>query len=344
MQDSIIVILKQDAGPRGIEEVRAAAKREGLDVKVFSAAGRARIVILGGSGELRDTLASLPSAERVLLTSRPYALVTREYRDRPTVADFGPGLAIGRGFTVIAGPCAVESMEMIDEIAAFISSLGIRFIRGGAFKARTSPYEFQGLGQKGLEYLRLAADRHGLKVVTEVLGVEEVRAVTDMADILQVGARNAQNFRLLALLGAAAKPVLLKRGFTSTIDELLQAAEYVMLNGGDVVILCERGIRTFETATRNTLDIAAVPVLKEISHQPVFVDPSHAAGRREWVPALACAALAAGADGIMVEIHPEPERALSDGPQSLDFRAFEILLARLRAIDGATASPTPRVS
>jgi 3-deoxy-7-phosphoheptulonate synthase len=333
---AMIAVMKKDHDAADIQAVSAAAREEELDVKISSVGDRTAVAVIGiCSDALKQRLGGLPGVERLAGMLRPYALVTRDFQPSGTVVDLGGGCRVGEGFAVIAGPCAVESREMIDEVAAFLSSHGIRLIRGGAFKARTSPYGFQGLGEKGLDYLRRAADRHGLKVVTEVLGTEDVPATADRADILQVGARNAQNYRLLALLGGGSKPVLLKRGFMMTIDELLQSAEYIMVRGNGSVILCERGIRTFETATRNTLDISAVPVLKEISHLPFIVDPSHASGWRGWVPALSCAALAAGADGIMVEVHPDPEKALSDGPQSLDFGQFEAMLSTLRAIETA---------
>lgn len=256
-------------------------------------------------------------------------LVTKDYRER-TVVDVG-GVKVGAGRpVVVAGPCSVESWEQILEAAVAVKRAGADILRGGAFKPRTSPYSFQGLGVEGLKLLRRAADEAGLPVVTEVLDPRMVPVVAEYADALQVGARNMQNFPLLREVGRSGKPVFLKRGFGARIEELLAAAEYILLEGNDQVVLVERGIRTFETSTRFTLDIAAVPVLKEQTHLPVIVDPSHAAGRRELVPPLAKAALAAGADGIMVEVHPNPDEALSDARQQLTLEMFERLMGELR--------------
>ncbi|MCD6363970.1 MAG: 3-deoxy-7-phosphoheptulonate synthase [Synergistetes bacterium] len=238
----------------------------------------------------------------------------------------------GPYFTVIAGPCSVESEEQINETARFLSNLGVRLLRGGAFKPRTSPYSFQGLGEIGLKLLKEAARAYDMRVVTEVMDTQTIDKVYEYADVLQVGARNMQNFPLLKALGKIDKPVLLKRGFMSTIEEWLLAAEYIALYGNERIILCERGIRTFERYTRNTLDISAVPAVKSLSHLPICVDLSHATGRRELIPPLAKAALAAGAHAIMVEVHPNPEKALSDGDQSLTFKEFESLLISIKRL------------
>jgi len=263
---------------------------------------------------------------------KPYKLVSREFKPERTAISIG-GVGIGReGFVVIAGPCAVESREQIMEIASLVKEKGAKALRGGAFKPRTSPYSFQGLGLKGLEYLKEAGEKYGLPLVTEVLSTDQVPIVAQYADVLQIGARNMQNFSLLRAVGQLDKPVLLKRGLMATVEEFLLAAEYILSEGNWRVILCERGIRTFETYTRNTLDIAAVPLIRELSHLPVVVDPSHAAGRRELVAPLACASLAAGADGILIEVHPEPEKALSDGPQSLSFAEFARLMDRIEQL------------
>lgn len=233
---------------------------------------------------------------------------------------------------IVAGPCSVESAEQIEQIAAFVAQQGAQVLRGGAFKPRTSPYSFQGLGDMGLTLLRQAADAHGLLAVTEVLDPQSVEKVAEYADILQVGSRNMQNFSLLRRLGHVDRPVLLKRGQSATYEELLHAADYILQGGNQRVILCERGIRTFESYTRNTLDLAAVPALKELSALPVIVDPSHGTGRRSLVAPMALAALAAGADGLMIEVHPQPDQALSDGPQTLDFEQFADLIAKLTPI------------
>ena len=240
---------------------------------------------------------------------------------------------------VIAGPCSVESEEQIVAAARGVASAGARLLRGGAFKPRTSPYGFQGLGEAGLRLLAVAREETGLPVVSEVVATEDVELVARYADMLQVGARNMQNFRLLAACGRQPRPVLLKRGLMATLDELLLAAEYVVANGNPRVVLCERGIRTFETSTRNTLDVSAVPILLERSHLPVIVDPSHAAGKREWVESLARAAIAAGADGLLVEVHPDPDRALSDGRQSLTIEAFAGTMRSLRRVAAAVERP-----
>ncbi|MEM3833429.1 MAG: 3-deoxy-7-phosphoheptulonate synthase [Thermoprotei archaeon] len=254
--------------------------------------------------------------------------VTKDFKDK-TVIDIH-GVKIGEKPIVIAGPCSVESEEQVIQIAKFVKEHGASMLRGGAFKPRTSPYSFQGLGEKGLVYLKKVSEITGLPVVTEVLDPRDVKLVEKYADVLQIGARNMQNFPLLKEVGRSFKPILLKRGFGATIEELLSAAEYIMKEGNMNVVLCERGIRTFETSTRFTLDIAAVPVLKELTHLPIIVDPSHAAGRRSLVPSLAKAALAAGADGIIVEVHQDPDRALSDGQQSLTLDGFKDMMEELK--------------
>jgi chorismate mutase/prephenate dehydratase len=270
-----------------------------------------------------------PEKPPVVPTKKGYRLVTRAHKEEDTVFSVR-GILIGGGsFVVIAGPCAVETEEQIRRCARAVKESGGHVLRGGCFKPRTSPYSFQGLGYEGLNYLVHAGEDFGLPVVTEVLTPGDVSRVAQQADILQVGARNMQNFSLLNEVGRVDRPVVLKRGLMSSIDELLGAAEYILAQGNQQVIICERGIRTFETATRNTLDLSAVPILKERTHLPVIVDPSHAAGARELVPPLAKAAQAVGADGIMIEIHPDPGHALSDGPQSLTFSGFKRLMGEL---------------
>ncbi len=254
--------------------------------------------------------------------------VTKDFKEK-TIINVN-GIKIGERPIVIAGPCSVESEEQVIQIAKAVKESGASMLRGGAFKPRTSPYSFQGLGEQGLIYLKKASDITGLPIVTEVLDPRDVKLVEKYADVLQIGARNMQNFPLLREVGRSEKPVLLKRGFGSTIEELLSAAEYIMKEGNMNVILCERGIRTFEPSTRFTLDIAAVPVLKELTHLPIIVDPSHAAGKRSLVPPLAKASLAAGADGIIVEVHQDPDHALSDGPQSLTLDGFKNMMEELR--------------
>ncbi|MDK2914149.1 MAG: 3-deoxy-7-phosphoheptulonate synthase [Thermococcaceae archaeon] len=248
-----------------------------------------------------------------------------------TVVNVG-GVKIGDGFTVMAGPCAVESQEQIMKVAEFLAEKGVKVLRGGAFKPRTSPYSFQGHGEEALKWMRRAADEYGLVTVTEVMDVSQVELVAKYSDMLQIGARNSQNFELLKAVGKVDNPVVLKRGMANTVQELLYSAEYILSGGNENVILCERGIRTFEPSTRFTLDISAVPVVKELSHLPIIVDPSHPAGRRELVIPLAKAAYAVGADGIMVEVHPEPDKALSDSAQQLTFEDFERLLKELEGL------------
>ncbi|WP_175059375.1 3-deoxy-7-phosphoheptulonate synthase [Thermococcus sp. 2319x1] len=261
----------------------------------------------------------------------------KDYKSK-TVVKVG-GVKIGDGFTVIAGPCAVESQEQIMKIAEFLAEKGVKVLRGGAFKPRTSPYSFQGHGEDALKWMRKAADEYGLVTVTEVMEASQVGLVAKYSDMLQIGARNSQNFELLKAVGKVDNPVVLKRGMANTVQELLYSAEYILSGGNENVILCERGIRTFETSTRFTLDISAVPVVKELSHLPIIVDPSHSAGRRELVIPLAKAAYAVGADGIIVEVHPEPEKALSDSAQQLTFEDFERLLREIEGLGWKVETP-----
>jgi 3-deoxy-7-phosphoheptulonate synthase len=265
----------------------------------------------------------------------PYKLASRSFRPGGTVVRIGDLEIGGERVAIIAGPCSVESREQIERSAEIVANAGARLIRGGAFKPRSSPYSFQGLGEDGLRMLRDAARRNGLLVVSEVMDQTQIPLLVEYADILQVGARNMQNFNLLRELGKERKPVLLKRGISATIEELLLSAEYILAGGNYDVILCERGIRTFETYTRNTMDISAIPVVKKLSHLPIVADPSHATGRRDKVAPMARAAVAAGADGLMIEVHPDPDRALSDGAQSMRPEQFEELMAQLRRIAAA---------
>jgi 3-deoxy-7-phosphoheptulonate synthase len=265
--------------------------------------------------------------------SAPYKLASRHFRPEGSVIQLGKGVAVGgEQVVMMAGPCSVESAEQIGTIAALVAEQGVRVLRGGAFKPRTSPYSFQGLGMKGLQLLRAAADAHDLLVVSEVMDYTQLPTIMDYVDVLQVGARNMQNYNLLKEVGKVPKPVLLKRGISATLEELLLSAEYIMAGGNYNVILCERGIRTFESYTRNTLDISAIPVIKKLSHLPIIVDPSHGTGRRDKVPPMARAAVAAGADGLLIEVHSDPEKALSDGAQSLYPAQFERLIKELRMI------------
>src|SRR5574340_1617107 len=277
----------------------------------------------------------MPGVADAIRVSQPFNLVSREVKEEDTVIDVGGVPLGGPTLAVMAGPCSVESRGQLLEAAHAVKASGARFLRGGAFKPRTSPYEFQGLGEEGLKLLAAAREETGLKVVTEVMDVEHLAMVADYADVLQIGARNMQSYSLLRQLGRVRRPILLKRGPSATIKEWLMAAEYVVSEGNYQVALCERGIRTFETMTRNTLDLNAVPILKALTHLPVIVDPSHGIGLRAHVPAMARAAVAAGADGLIVEVHPRPEKALSDGQQSLTPAEFDELMRQVRVIAGA---------
>jgi len=285
---------------------------------------RTAIGVIGNHGYVDDTkILELSGVQRVIHVSKPYKLVSRDFHPDDTIVDVA-GVKVGQGCrpVVVGGPCAVESEEQIVKTALFVKKAGGNMLRGGAFKPRTGPHTFQGLREEGLRLLAIAGKESGLPIVTEVMSPDNVGLVAEYADLLQVGARNMQNFDLLRELGRIRKPVLLKRGMSATVEEFLAAAEYILAEGNDQVILCERGIRTYETATRNTLDLSIVPLIKEMSHLPIMVDPSHATGKRSLVSPMAKAALVAGADGVLIEVHPEPEKALSDGPQSLTFQGF----------------------
>ena len=288
-----------------------------------------------GDGQGKEKLQALqlmPGVENVMPILKPYKLASREVQPQSSEIEIVPGLVLGsKEFVVIAGPCAVEGREQICSTAVAVKKAGARMLRGGAYKPRTSPYSFQGMEEDGLKLLAEAREETGLPIVTEVVNPRDVDLVAKYADIMQVGARNTQNFALLKMLGQLDKPILLKRGMSTTIQEFLMSAEYILAEGNKRVILCERGIRTFETATRNTLDISAVPVLKQQTHLPVLIDPSHATGHASLIAPMSYAAAAAGADGIIVEVHPCPEEAASDGPQSLTFADFQTMMDKLRA-------------
>jgi 3-deoxy-7-phosphoheptulonate synthase len=328
--------MRQDATAAQVEGVVERIRSLGLTPHAIPGAQRTAIGITGNKGGLESSpFEALPGVREVIRVSQPFKLVSREVKPEDTVIDVGGALLGGQAIAVMAGPCSVESREQLLEAAHAVKAAGARFLRGGAFKPRTSPYEFQGLGEAGLKLLAEAREQTGLKVVTEVMDPDDLPMCLEYADVLQLGARNMQNFSLLKRLGGIRKPVLLKRGPSATIREWLMAAEYVVANGNYQVALCERGIRTFETATRNTLDLNAVPVLKALTHLPVVVDPSHGIGLRAHVPAMARAGIAAGADAIIVEVHPRPEKALSDGQQSLTPAEFEELMRQVRVIAGA---------
>ena len=329
----MIAILEPDCTLKQKTDVVRLLEEEGYRVTVAPLGEETIVGILGAAGPgLEGRLAVLPGVRRVDRDVPPYALVSRTHHPETTTIRVGEVTLGAEEVVVVAGPCSVESEEQILTIARGVARHGARLLRGGAFKPRTSPYGFQGLGEEGLRLLAAAREATRLPIVTEVVASEDVDLVARYADVLQVGARNMQNFRLLAACGRSATPVLLKRGAAATLEELLHAAEYVVTHGNPRVLLCERGIRTFETATRNTLDVAAVPVLKARTHLPVIVDPSHAAGDRLWVASLARAAVAAGADGLLVEVHHDPDRARSDGKQSLTLEGFEATMGQVQRV------------
>lgn len=322
----MMIIMKKDATQQDIDHVVEKLRSVGAEAHISKGVLKTVIGAIGDKDSIRALpLEAFPGVEKVIAILKPFKLVSREFREEDSLIKVGSVTVGGDFFTIIAGPCAVESEEQLMATAKAVKSAGAHMMRGGAYKPRTSPYAFQGLGEDGLKMLAEARRETGLPIVTEVIDVRDLDLVAQYADVLQIGARNMQNFLLLAELGRVKKPVLLKRSFSATVEELLMAAEYIVKNGNPQVILCERGIRTFETYTRNTLDISAVPLVRNLSHLPVVVDPSHASGKRELIAPLSLAALAAGASGVLIEVHPNPEEALCDGPQSLDFPSFEAL-------------------
>jgi len=330
----MVVVMQEGATEAQIQHVIDRLVAMGFDI--HRSTGESHTV-LGAVGvhpnfDTRD-VELLDGVREVVRITQPYKLASRAFRPQGTIVEVGKGVRIGGPEVVVmAGPCAVESEEQINIIAERVAKGGAKILRGGAFKPRSSPYTFQGLGEQGLKLMRAAADRNGLGVVSEVMDPSQIQLMLPYVDMLQVGARNMQNYHLLRALGELQKPVLLKRGLSATIEELLLSAEYILAGGNYNVVLCERGIRTFETATRNTLDIAAIPVIKKLSHLPIVADPSHGTGRRDKVAPMARAAVAAGADGLLIEVHHDPERALSDGAQSLFADQFVQLMTELRII------------
>ena len=332
----MIIVLKPEATEKQISHVLEKVKALGLKVDVNRGAERTIIGIKGKVDEVArlrvQPLEAIPGVEKVVVISAPYKLVSREYKPHDTVVDVD-GIKIGaKRVVVMAGPCSVDSHEILMEVARSVKKSGATILRGGAFKPRTSPYSFQGLGETGLKYLREAKQKTGLPVISELMDVRDLPLFEKYVDIIQIGARNMQNFNLLKEVGRTQKAVLLKRGLGATIEELLMSAEYILAEGNPRVILCERGIRTFETSTRFTLDINAIPVIKHLSHLPVVADPSHSTGQRDLVAPVAKAALAAGADGLLIEVHSKPEIAKSDGPQSLRPAMFDELMMELKKL------------
>ena len=324
----MVIIMDPDATAENIKSVISVIHDAGLEAKVMEGAAQQIVGVIGDKRRLGEVnFESMKGVETTVAISKSYKLASREFHPQSSVIDVA-GVKIGDGNPVVmSGPCAVESREQLFEAADIVKAAGAQFLRGGAYKPRTSPYSFQGLEEQGLKYLAEARERTGLRVVTEVTTVEAVDRVAAYADMLQVGARNMQNFGLLKAVGKAGKPVLLKRGLAATLNEWLNAAEYIMNEGNPNVVFCERGIRTYETYTRNTLDLSAVAAIKHLSHLPIIVDPSHGTGKWRMVQPMAFAVIAAGADGLMIEMHPNPEKALSDGPQSLTPEHFRRVMA-----------------
>lgn len=329
----MVIIMNPDATAANIKNVISVITKAGLEAKVMEGSQQQIVGVIGDKTRLASVaIDALPGVEQSVAISKSYKLASREFHPQSSVIDVD-GVKIGDGTPVVmAGPCAVESKEQLFEAADIVKEAGAQFLRGGAYKPRTSPYSFQGLEEVGLEYLAEARERTGLKVVTEVTTVEAIEKVAKYADMLQIGARNMQNFGLLKEIGKCGKPVLLKRGLAATIDEWLNAAEYIMNAGNPNVVLCERGIRTYETYTRNTLDLSAVAAVKHLSHLPIIVDPSHGTGKWRMVKPMAFAAIAAGADGLMMEVHPNPARALSDGPQSLTPENYQEVMRGIKKL------------
>ena len=329
----MLVVMRDHASQESIDHVVEILHEHGAEAHLSQGEVKTIIGVIG-EREIIYTLdlEGLPGVEEVVRVLKPYKLVTRDFQPEDTVIRIGRSTVGGGAFAVMAGPCSIESEEQMMEVAAATAAAGATMLRGGAFKPRTSPYVFQGMGLEGLKLLRAAGDSVKLPVVTEVLDVRDAETVAEWADVLQVGARNMQNFMMLEELGKMRKPVLLKRGMASTVEETLSAAEYLLKGGNREIMICERGIRTFETFTRNTLDLAAVAAFKMLTHLPVIADPSHATGRRDLVAPMARASITAGADGVMVEVHPNPERAKCDGPQSLTPEGFAEMMTRVQPL------------
>jgi len=330
----MIIVLRSGATPDEIDEVVKRLEKLGFGAHVSQGVER---TIIGAIGDergvnLEERFGVLPFVEKVIPVLAPYKLTSREFKKADTIVRVGNVEIGGDNLVLIAGPCSVESEEQVVETAIRVKEAGAKILRGGAFKPRTSPYSFRGLGEEGLQFLAKAREVTGLPIVTEALGVEELSLVAEYADMIQIGARNMQNFRLLEAVGKLRKPVLLKRGMMSTVEEFLMSAEYILAQGNYQVVLCERGIRTFEPSTRNTLDLSCIPLVKMQSHLPILADPSHGTGRSDLVEPMSLAAIAAGADGLIVEVHPNPIEALSDGPQSLTPEQFHSLVKEIRKL------------
>jgi 3-deoxy-7-phosphoheptulonate synthase len=332
----MLIVLNHSASAKDVENIKKIITRMGLKPVAIPGAERTAIGVIGNQGWVDDTaLKGNRAIMEIIHVTKPYKLVSRDFHPADTVVPLGSKVKVGgkSPFLVIAGPCAVESRDQLMKTARFLKKLGVPVLRGGAYKPRTSPHSFQGLREGGLDLLDEVRKETGLLVVTEIVSPEHVEIVSDKVDILQIGARNMQNFDLLTEVGKINKPVILKRGLSATVEEWLGSAEYILVNGNPDVVLCERGIRTFETATRNTADLAIIPLVRKMTHLPVIFDPSHATGKRDLVAPTALASVIVGAHGAMVEVHPEPEHALSDGAQSLHFREFEKLLGQMEKLE-----------
>lgn len=332
----MIIVMKPGSPKQEADHIIKELKKKGLKPVPLYGVERTVIAVIGEERDLNVShLEALPGVQKVMRVVEPYKLVSRQTKKEPTIINVN-GVRIGSDqITVIAGPCSIESEEQMDTVAQALSKIGVKILRGGAFKPRTDPYSFQGLGKEGLNILRQTADKYGMATVTEVLDVRDLDLISQKSDIIQVGARNMQNFTLLKELGTARKPIFLKRGMNATIEELLLAAEYILSHGNPDVILCERGIRTFEKETRNTLALATIPLVKELSHLPIIVDPSHGTGKKSLIEPMTKAAIACGADGFIVEVHPNPEKALSDAQQQLTPNEFAEMLKNIRPIIAA---------
>ena len=333
----MIVILKQNTDQMQLDRLITWLKGSGVDVHMSVGQSHTVLGLIGNTQHIDiDLISQLDIVDSVRRVQEPYKNANRKFHPNDTIIKINDNVSIGGGnLTLIAGPCSVESEEQICAIAEAVKKSGANLLRGGAYKPRTSPYSFQGLRTEGLRLLSLAKQHTGLPIVTEIMDISQLDGFDDV-DVIQVGARNMQNFELLKALGTTKKPILLKRGLSSTYEELLMSAEYIMAGGNEQVMLCERGIRTFETYTRNTLDVAAIPVLKQLSHLPIIIDPSHSAGKSALVDPLSCAAVAAGADGLIIEVHNDPAHALCDGPQSIRPESFDSLVKKLEIIKEAT--------
>ena len=337
----MLVVMSHNATAAQIDAVCATITSMGYTPAPMPGAQRTAVGLVGNDGRVDDTLiAALPGVAKIIHVSNPYKQVSREWRPENTIVTIAPGVSFGgEEIPVIAGPCSVETEQQIVETALVVKAAGAIGLRGGAFKPRSSPYSFQGLGKKGLELLALAKRETGLAIVTEAMDDEGAHLVAEIADCIQIGARNMQNYSLLKTVGRIGKPVLLKRGMAATIQDLLLSAEYILSEGNPHVILCERGLRSFDSASRNLFDLTAIPVVHQLSHLPIVADPSHGTGRRDKVTPMARAAVAAGADGLLIEVHPHPDRALSDGAQSLNGDQFAELMHQVRRVADAVDRP-----